>query len=564
MSIHTPAGPAAAPPDPRLTPNGPLTGSSGAISRESQAGLAPSAHRLTPNGPSGPADGAIRRESGAGHARAHDPASDRVGHIETHGIEVIPDADRHGRPSSLFWVWMSANVVYLYFVLGGVLVLLGLSIWEALAITVIGNLWWAAVGWLAISGPAAGAPSVTIMRAMFGVRGNTVFGAGLGVAIGLFYEIINIAVATLAANALLALLGIDLGPAGGWIVLVVIAAISFVFGVYGHATILALSPYFSAALAIAFVVLAVYVLGAADFSYEPAPLPDGERWAMLLLGYAIIASGPLSWGTGADYARYLPADVSKKQVAWWTALGGFIPAVLIGSLGVVAATAIDMTDPQLTIGEIVPAWFTPIFLAIVVLGSITNNSLVAYSTGFYAQGLGVRVSRAGTVVITGILATLAAGWFVYVAPSFLDTLNASLELSVTVLGPLVAVYAVDILLRRNRYDGRALADLRPGSPFWYSSGWFLPGTVAMVVATTVAVLMANTTLYVGPIAAALGGADLSAIVGPVLGGGLYAVLWLTTNPYRDPAKRPGAASADHAAIIEADAAASARTQEEPA
>ena len=81
---------------------------------------------------------------------------------------------------------------------------------------------------------------------------------------------------------------------------------------------------------------------------------------------------------------------------------------------------------------------------------------------------------------------MLAGWFVFLAPSFLDTLNASLELSVTVLGPLVAVYAVDILLRRNRYDGVALSDERRASPFWYSGGWFWPGTIAMVVATTVA------------------------------------------------------------------------------
>ena len=94
------------------------------------------------------------------HASA--AASDRAGHIETHGVDVIPDAERHGRPRELFWVWMSANVIYLYFVLGGVLVLLGLSIWEALAITVVGNLWWAIVGWLAVSGPASGTPSVTV------------------------------------------------------------------------------------------------------------------------------------------------------------------------------------------------------------------------------------------------------------------------------------------------------------------------------------------------------------------------------------------------------------------
>ena len=262
------------------------------------------------------------------------PAADRAGHVERHGIDVIPASDRHGRPRELFWVWMSANVVYLYFVLGGVLVLLGLSLWEALAITVIGNLWWAAVGWLAVSGPASGTPSVAIMRAMFGVRGNRVFGGGLGVAIGLFYEIINIAVATLAANALLGILGVPLPAGTEWIVLVVVAALSFVLSVYGHATILKLAPVFSAALAVAFVVLAVFVLGAADFSYTPAPMPVADHWAMLLLGYAIVASGPLSWGTGADYARYLPEHTSKRAVAWWTALGGFIPAVLIGSLGV--------------------------------------------------------------------------------------------------------------------------------------------------------------------------------------------------------------------------------------
>ncbi len=156
------------------------------------------------------------------------------------------------------------------------------------------------------------------------------------------------------------------------------------------------------------------------------------------------------------------------------------------------------------------------------------------------QGLGFRVSRVVTIVVTGIAATAAAAWLLFLAPSFLDTLNSSLELAVTVLGPLVAVYAVDLLLRRNRYDGKALAEEQRDGPFWYRHGVFWPGVIAMTVATTTAVLMANTTLFVGPIALALGGADLSAIVPPVLAGSLYAVLWMTTTPYRDPAARPAA------------------------
>ena len=55
------------------------------------------------------------------HHHEHDAGvpADRAGHIETHGIESIPESDRHGRPSGLFWVWMSANVGYLYYVACG-------------------------------------------------------------------------------------------------------------------------------------------------------------------------------------------------------------------------------------------------------------------------------------------------------------------------------------------------------------------------------------------------------------------------------------------------------------
>ncbi|HEY5394871.1 MAG TPA: cytosine permease [Trebonia sp.] len=57
------------------------------------------------------------------------PASDRAGRIETHGIDYVPDSDRHGTARSLFVVWAASNVTYLYIVLGGTLVLLGLDVW---------------------------------------------------------------------------------------------------------------------------------------------------------------------------------------------------------------------------------------------------------------------------------------------------------------------------------------------------------------------------------------------------------------------------------------------------
>ncbi|GAA1496816.1 purine-cytosine permease family protein [Paeniglutamicibacter kerguelensis] len=486
----------------------------------------------------------MNRESEAfAHSSATGEAledTNRAGHIETRGLDFIPGPERLGRPFELFWVWMGGSVNYLSFAFGGLLILIGLSVWEAVVVTIIGNLWWIAVGWLSVSGPASGTPSVTVMRAMFGIRGNRVFGAGQGLVIGLFYEVINIVVATFASLALLDVLGLPV-PAGiEWVVLLVVAFLSFVLSIYGHATIVTASPYFSAALAVAFVALAVFVMQAADFSYEPTELAAAERWPTLLLGYAIVSSGPLSWGTGADYSRYLPENASKHGVLWWTALGGFIPTVFISLIGIFAATAIDMTDPQLAIGQIVPGWFTPVFLCIVVVGSITNNALVSYSAGLSAQGIGVRVHRVTTVIVTGLIATLASFWLAFMSPGFLETMEYALELTVTILGPLIAIYAVDILLRRNNYNGLALNDERRGSPFWYSHGVFWPGVSAQVIGTVIAIMMSNTTLYTGPIAAAMGGADLSAILGPVIGGAIYALLWFTTKPFKNPRLRPGA------------------------
>lgn len=464
--------------------------------------------------------------------------TDAVGHIETRGIDYIPPAERHGKPRSLFFVWMSANVIYLYFVLGGVLILLGLPVWQALLLTVLGNLWWIAVGWLAISGPASGTPSVVIMRTMFGTRGNKVFGEALGVLIGLFYEILNVTFATLASVALLEHVGIHVSTGVEWGVLAVVTILSFGISVYGHGTILKLSPIFTAALAVCFILLGVFVFQAADFTYAAPAMSAGDNWALFLLGFAIIAAGPLSWGTSADYSRYLPKDVSRRSVVLWTALGGLIPSVAIAVLGVLAGTAVDMTDPQVSIAKIVPAWFYPVFLFVIVLGSITNNVLTAYSTGLYAQALGLRIHRAWTVVICGVVVAAASAYLLFAAPSFLDTLNAAIELSVAVLGPQIAIYAVDVYVRRNRYDGIALNDESRRSPFWHHGGWYWPGVISMTVAVAVALLMVNTTLYEGPIAVALGGADISPIVAPLLAGGLYALLWYTTAPYRDPAKRP--------------------------
>jgi purine-cytosine permease-like protein len=99
-----------------------------------------------------------------------------------------------------------------------------------------------------------------------------------------------------------------------------------------------------------------------------------------------------------------------------------------------------------------------------------------------------------------------------------------LELTVAFLGPALAIYGTDILLRRNHYSGPDLHDETPASRFWYWRGVNPAGATAMIVATAAALLCVNTDVYVGPVARALAGADLSAVAGPAVAAVVYAAM----------------------------------------
>ncbi|MGW1250515.1 purine-cytosine permease family protein [Streptomyces sp. NPDC002535] len=449
--------------------------------------------------------------------------TDRPGRIEAHGIDHIPESERHGHPRELFSVWAAANVNYLSLVIGGALVLMGLTLWQAVAVTVVGNLFWLLPGLLATSGPAAGAPSEVITRAVYGVLGNRLNNLVGGWLVSVCYFALNLAAAATAAFALVEKAGITATTPVKVAVIVVIAALTLVISVYGHGLIIRLYLPITLVLAGAFTVVAFAVLRHADFSYAPAERPGGaELWALLLAGTTMIASGPLSYTTSADFSRYLPRTASKKAIIGWNAFGAFLPSVVVCSLGAFAATAVDMTDPQTALQELLPGWFVPVFLLALVLGTISINALTAYSAGLALQAVGLRIRRSVSVLFDGAVA-VALTLYGLLVSNFLDTVSNALQVITVLIGPLMAVYATDVVLRRCRYDGIALSDETPDSPFWYTAGVNPAGALAIVVGVTAASLCVNT-LYTGPVAAALDGIDLSLPVGMVVAATLYALL----------------------------------------
>lgn len=87
-------------------------------------------------------------------------ANDRVGAIETRGIEPVPDNERHGQAGQMFWTWFAANISILGLPLGATLVAFrGLNVWQAILVAVVGSFGsFALVGALSLAGKKGARP----------------------------------------------------------------------------------------------------------------------------------------------------------------------------------------------------------------------------------------------------------------------------------------------------------------------------------------------------------------------------------------------------------------------
>ncbi|MFJ3903035.1 purine-cytosine permease family protein [Streptomyces sp. NPDC090025] len=446
---------------------------------------------------------------------------DRAGQVESRGIDCVPDDERHGSPRELFMIWAAPNVSYLSLVVGATLVLIGLPLGEALALIVLGNLFWLLTGFIAISGPASGTTGSVVSRAIYGVLGNKVVVALTGWLISALYLALNWSAASVAGIGLTGRLGLPDSPALDAVVICLIAGATLLVAIYGHATIVRLYPALTVLLTVVFVIVAGLVLGHADFSWSPAePLTGTAHLVALASGLTLVASAPLSYANSPDLARYLPRDSGRAAVALWTAAGAFVPSVVFTTVGALAATSLDMSDPQAALESVMPGWLVPLFVVCVVLNTVANNGMTAYSAGLSLQSIGVRLPRVAAVLVVGAIGT-AMTLFAILVFDFLTAVNTLLELVVVVTGPCMAVYATDVVLRRNRYDGAALHDLSRTGPYWYRGGVNWAGALATLLGALAATLCVSSTSWAGPVSAALDGLNLAIPVGVLGSAALY-------------------------------------------
>lgn len=92
--------------------------------------------------------------------------------IEQRGIDLIPDAERKMTPGGLFWLWAGAVFNVEFFFYGTFIMTFGLSVTQAVAAILIGNLFYALLGFASLQGPRTGTTAFMVSRAPFGQNGN--------------------------------------------------------------------------------------------------------------------------------------------------------------------------------------------------------------------------------------------------------------------------------------------------------------------------------------------------------------------------------------------------------
>jgi len=448
-------------------------------------------------------------------------SDNRAFEIEKHGIDHIPESERRGRPLDLFWIWFGANVIFTYIIDGAIIVGFGLGFWAALTVVLIGNLFYILLGLCSIPGARVGTATMVVSRSAFGVLGNAP-AAFLSWLTAVGWEAVNIVIGALSLAAIFVEVGSGTGVGWRVLALVLIVLLTFSVAVLGHATIQLLNKFFSYALGIGTVVLGLFVMPKINLDAHPALGAPTERGAWLL-ALVVMAAAPLSWvNTGADYSRYLPRATSGARITVWTALGGFVPAVVITVIGVAAATATDMSDPVAGLQAILPEWFFVVYLLVIVGGTITNNFLNSYSSGLSLLAFGLKAKRYQAVLIDAAIGTGLSAYALFVF-DFTNSFIAFLSIMVLWIAPWCGIYLADMLLRRASYDMEALG--RRDGGYWYRKGfnpialgWFAVGIIC-------AALFSNSTVFRGPLVDSIGGGDISIFVGLIVAFvGYYAMM----------------------------------------
>ncbi|VEF11087.1 ABC transporter permease [Pseudomonas fluorescens] len=439
--------------------------------------------------------------------------------VEKRSIDFIPEAERHGEPRSLFFVWFGANANITTVAAGVLPVSMGLNLfWSALSIllgTLVGALFMASHS---AQGPRLGIPQMIQSRAQFGV-----FGAIVPL---LFVMLIYLGF--FVSNTLLAAQAIaNSSPLNNVGNIVLLGGLCFVVALFGYSLIHRLQKLLSL---VSIAVFAVATLIAITLPIEPGQWSmEGFNLARFLASVSIAVTWQLSYAPYvADYSRYLPTSTSTHKVFWYSYVGTVIGGSWMMLLGAVLAKAVAGFSDNVGLHLIsVLGGGTLLAVAFVLYGQIAINvfnlygafmSTVTVIEPFAALRVTPRVRAMFMLVICAVataLCSLAQDDFIQFFLNFIFFMSYFLI-------PWTAINLVDYYaLRKGIYQ---IADIFEPSGIYGRVNWIAIFVFLATIALEIPFM--NTSLYVGPIASSLQGIDLAWVVGLVFPASCYYVLMI--------------------------------------
>jgi nucleobase:cation symporter-1, NCS1 family len=442
--------------------------------------------------------------------------------IERRSIDVIPDAERHGSPLNQFTLWFGANMQITAIVDGALAVVFGADALWAIIGLLIGNLAGGCVMALhSAQGPRLGLPQMISSRAQFGVYGAVV----PLVLVVLLYLGFAATGTVLAGQAVNEIVGVDAPVVG----ILVFGALTGIVATLGYRYIHMLGRISTVVGVVGFTYLGIRLLVEHDVPALLGVVPFDP--ATFLLAISLGAGWQLTFGPYvADYSRYLPRHTSERVTFHSTLWGSVLGSQWSMSLGaLIAAIPVadggGFLDNQVGfLGELGGGGAAAIAIyLVIVVGKLTVNCLNAYGgfmcllTTVTSVTRAVSVSRAGRVAFIGAFLVVSVLIALLGSANFLANFRQFILALLMVFTPWSAVNLIDYyLISRERVDVPALYD--PDARY---GRWNAVALVSYVIGIVAQIPFMAQSLYTGPIAVALNGADISWLVGLVVTAAVY-------------------------------------------
>jgi nucleobase:cation symporter-1, NCS1 family len=448
-------------------------------------------------------------------------------YVETHHIDHIPAAARHGKKWQQLFFWAGANFNVFNVVLGGVVVFFGLTFWWAVIAIAVGAL----IGGLLIAlhatqGPRLGVPQTIQSRGQFGFYG----------AAFLFPFVLLLNVGFIAAQFVIQ--AQSLQAVGGsltvpeWILILTVPAV--IIGVFGYRWIHRAVQVTTIVVGIALIVMFIQAVTYRSLPATETSLSHTPTVGLFISGVALLVIDLLSFGPFvSDYTRYLPENTDPKRLFWAIYSGNVVATVAACVLGAYLTALLGAdTNPITDVGQVCGKWA----LVIMGLSLIGSDAFNAYTGTFqvlaFANMWRQFKSASAALRIIPFLVVMAVGVLIAILgyKSFVANLSNLLNVLLGIFIPWSAVNLTDyFFVRHGNYNVASffVPDGRYGRFAWR-------GLLAYGIGLVLELPFISQVYWTGWFVHDLGGADISWIVGFVIPAALY--LWFAKAwPVQDSA-----------------------------